>query len=188
MSGAAGRAELRASAGAAGAVLADVGAGAVGGPIEIACIAGRERPPELGPTSIGRVTTTAGAGTGGTAGAGLATADAAAEVGVAAAGAAAADTAAANFPLAAPCCGADAFFCGCATGAIGARCADFVDGGAPFGAAGFGCWGAPAPRPSFGGRCIVGPSSDVFVDVDVASASPLGLPGKSLEKTLIAED
>jgi hypothetical protein len=64
-------------------------------------------------------------------------------------------------------------------------CADFADGEGPFCDWGLGCGGAPA-LPSFGGRCIDGPSSAVLVDV--ASVSPLlGLPEKSLEKTLIAE-
>jgi hypothetical protein len=64
--------------------------------------------------------------------------------------------------------------------------ANFVVTVEVLGAGAFGCGGAPGPRPSFGGRCIDGPSSAVFGDV--ASVSLLGLPEKSLEKTLIAED
>jgi hypothetical protein len=79
ISGAVGRTELRASPGGAATALAAgglaAGAAAVGGPIEMAGMAGRlapadaERPPEsaragaagaIAPTSMGRVTTTAG--------------------------------------------------------------------------------------------------------------------------------
>jgi hypothetical protein len=100
----------------------------------------------------------------------------AAVAGVAAAGVAAAGFAAGTFPLG-----------GVACWLPGARCcADFADGEVAFCDWAVGCGVAPAPRPSFGGRCIDGPSSAVLVDV--ASVSPLGLPEKSLEKTLIAED
>jgi hypothetical protein len=167
--------------------------GAVGGPIEMAGIAGRladvgpvreaestrEGPAGVfAPTSMGRVTTTAGvdvdgdrapvAGAGGGRGPGpsadwAGTAFAAPEVDCG--------------PEAARDCG------GCAAGIP--RCVAFVATGVPFCAWGLGCWEVPAPRPSFGGRCIDGPSSAVVVDA--ASVSPFGLPEKSLEKTLIAE-
>jgi hypothetical protein len=149
----------------------------------IAGIAGRVRLCDPAPTSMDRVTTTAGE-------------PAAAEA--AGAGAAAgADTAAwvvvddvrvvpeVGAGFAAGCCGADAGLPGVACEA-GARCAALVDGGPPFCPCGVaGCCGAGAPRPSFGGLCIDGSSSVVLVDV--ASVSPFGLPEKSLEKTLIAE-
>jgi hypothetical protein len=64
------------------------------------------------------------------------------------------------------------------------RCVGLDAAGTIFCVCVFGCE-APPPRPSFGGRCIDGPSSAVVVDA--ASVSPLGPPEKSLEKTLIAE-
>jgi hypothetical protein len=64
------------------------------------------------------------------------------------------------------------------------RCVDFV-AGAPFAGWALGCCVAPPPRPSFGGRCIDGPSSAALFGA--ASVSPFGPPEKSLEKTLIAE-
>jgi hypothetical protein len=65
------------------------------------------------------------------------------------------------------------------------RCTDFVAAGALFAGCALGCCVAPPPRPSFGGRCIDGPSSAALLGD--ASVSPLGPPEKSLEKTLIAE-
>src|SRR3984957_3335061 len=196
ISGAVGRTELRASPEAAPAALAGVaeapagGAlaagipGAVGGPIEMAGIAGRLAPPEPGraaasgrtgapgavaPTSMGRVTTTAGGGAGDAAGAGRGFA-----FGCEAA-----------FEDCAPDCAPDVPLFGEGAWAAGIpRCVGFVDDGALFGACGFGCE-TPAPRPSFGGRCIDGPSSAVVTDAP--SVSPFGAPEKSLEKTLIAE-
>jgi hypothetical protein len=138
--------------------LAGAAAAVVGGPIEIAGIAGRCLPVGLAPMSIERVTMTAGAG-------------------------------AAGAPLAAGlagCAGETFPFDGVACTAGLRGCADFADGEEAFCDWVLGCWGAPGPRPSFGGRCIDGSSSAVLVDV--ASVSPLGLPEKSLEKTLIAED
>jgi hypothetical protein len=191
ISGAVGRTELRgaaASGGLGAGVAGAAGVAPVGGPIEIAGIGGRDKeaavetagalgplatpaddalgPPGecmLGPTSMGRVTTTAGGSAGG-AGAG-------ATFGVAAAGFAAA---AAGGLLAIGWVAAEGFG------------AAFADDGAGFGCGAPGCGEGPGPRPSFGGRCIDGPSSAVLVDG--ASVSPFGLPEKSLEKTLIAED
>lgn len=196
ISGAVGRTELRASPGGAATAFAAgglaAGAAAVGGPIEIAGIAGRlaadaGRPPEspradaagaVAPTSMGRVTTTAGdAAAGACAGAAPA-----ATLGPDAGGAATGatfdepdDGCAFDVPL---------FDCGvCAAGIP--RCVGFADDAVPFCGWALGCCAAPAPRPSFGGRCIDGPSS--AAGVGAASVSPLGLPEKSLEKTLIAE-
>ena len=199
ISGAVGRTDLRGSAGA-GAAFAGAGLAAtatVGGPMEMAGISGRERGPPLlaavagvaraaalvPPTSMDRVTTTAGAV--GAAACGAAACGAAgvagAAAGVAGAGAGAACVAAAAFALA----GAGLPLAGVVAGVAGLCCADFVDAGA-FWAGVAGCCGeGPGPRPSFGGLCIDGASSAVLVDV--ASVSPLGLPEKSLEKTLIAE-
>jgi hypothetical protein len=202
ISGAVGRTDGFASlgGGAAGAAALVAGgvAGAVGGPIEIAGIAGRCLP-VAGPMSIGRVTTTAGppAATGAvTTTAGAAAAGAAAGIGGGTTGDAAAGAALFAAAWFAPSVFA-ALACGDAGDppfdddacADGARCcADFADGEAPFCEAGLGvgCAGGAPALPSFGGRCIDEASSAVFVE-DVASVSLLGLPEKSLEKTLIAE-
>ncbi len=195
MSGACGRTDGRDSGAgaAAGALAAAAGgaAGMLGGPIEMAGIAGRDRAAAAAadeaagadgcapPISMERVTTTAGCGedAGAAAGWGADATDGAADGAGCAAGAA--------FAPCAPCDGAAA---GCPFDEVpcapAARFTDFVEAGA-FGVAAVGCCGAPALRPSFGGRCIDGPSSAVLGDA--ASVSPFGLPEKSLEKTLIAE-
>jgi hypothetical protein len=167
ISGAVGRTDVRVSAtGAADGVpaaLAGDAAGGVGGPIEIGDIAGRDFAGPLAPMSMDRETMTAGVGGAGpgTVAAGFATGLAGWAVGALA------------FP-----------------GVVGLRgvrcCADFADGEDAFCDWAFGCGDVPAPRPSFGGRCIDGSSSSAVL-VDGASVAPLGLPEKSLEKTLIAE-
>jgi hypothetical protein len=167
--------------------------------MEMAGMAGRERP-VLGagaaPTSMGRVTITAGGWAAGGEGAGAMGAGEVAAVADEGAGGAAAVPEAsgalggvagrAAVLAAGVGAGAEFAFAGLTSGAV-MRCADFVDGALPFCAGAPGGWGeAPGPRPSFGGRCIDGASSPVLVDA--ASVSPFGgLPEKSLEKTLIAE-
>ncbi len=154
----------------------------VGGPIEMAGMAGREREAEFAPTSIARVTTTAGAA------AGAVTAlaeDAGCAVAATASRQRAARQARPRTARCAPRLSRVPLRCLRRLRRRNPRRVDFVDGGAPFGACPFACGGAPAPRPSFGGRCI-GPSSAVLVDG--VSVSPLlGAPEKSLEKTLNAE-
>jgi hypothetical protein len=205
ISGAVGRTDVRVSVGSglAGAVAA----GVAGGPIWIAGMAGRERAAAAdatgaAPTSMGRVTTTAGCAAGafavwacaaGECAAAACAAAACAGPGVDAGPAAGGERAGAAFGVADAtvfatglALGAEFPLVGLTSGAV-VRWADFVDGALAFGAGAPGDGGeAPGPRPSFGGRCIDGASSAVLVDV--ASVSPLGgLPEKSLEKTLIAE-
>jgi hypothetical protein len=206
ISGAVGRTEgFGSEGGGAGTAFPAAGACAVGGPIEIGGMAGRCCLPVLGPMSIDRVTTTAGvpagavtitAGGAGDAAGGAAAGGAAAGEGAAGiAGGAAGEATGAGGPAGEP-AGLAALGDGEAGAPLGDDAcagergcgADFGDGEAAFcddaGLGGCCAWGAPA-LPSFGGRCIDGPSSAVFGDV--ASVSLLGLPEKSLEKTLIAE-
>jgi hypothetical protein len=152
-----GEAFVGTDAGNAGVVV-----GLVGGPIEIAGIAGRDRGPPA-PIWIGWVTTTAGAAAG------------AAAVGFAA-GARAADAGEGR-----------AGGCGAWTadrGAAGRGCD--ADGANTFSFCNSGCAEAAGCRSSFGGRCTGVTFSATRVGAGAASVSFLASRGKSFEKMLIA--